>query len=549
MRIQKEIKRVVLYLRYSSDRQQETSIEGQDDVCSHFCEFNGYEIVGRYIDRAVSARKDVKKRKEFLRMIDDAKHGLFDAVVVYKLDRFSRDQFTTAIYTKALTDAGVAIISASENLNNFANDGGMSSFMIGVMNAFAVYYSDELSQKVSRGMRVAAEKCQYNGGFVPIGYKIVEKRYVVDEEKAPIVRRIFSDYVSGVPMVEIIRKCKEDGVKLSKQGLEHLLVNEKYIGVYKFGDIRVEDGIPALIDKNLFLKAKELISKRSIGPRGRNGGSNQSYLLTGKIYCGECGSPMTGVSHHGRNDKYHYYSCSMKQKGQCQKRMVRQDMIEKLVLDESMNLYRDEDLKRLFVSTFTKVFSKIMKGTVDERSALEARIRRLEDQKRKALDAIIMNPEIGNELRARVDEYNVEIVSLQRKLEAHSRNLETLKVDEDLVQEFLDSVFLEGKTDEATKKRIIDSLVQKVTVWDGGHVEIIFNVLKAPVLAEIEKSPVLGDFSHLLREDGVYNSTVVDRPKKYKHQYCYFFPGSILLSMELPPELITAKGIIRSRFG
>ena len=90
MRIQKEIKRVVLYLRYSSDRQQETSIEGQDDVCSHFCDFNGYEIVGRYIDRAVSARKDVKKRKEFLRMIDDAKHGLFDAVVVYTSTPISR---------------------------------------------------------------------------------------------------------------------------------------------------------------------------------------------------------------------------------------------------------------------------------------------------------------------------------------------------------------------------------------------------------------------------------------------------------------------------
>ena len=506
MRKVKEIHRVALYLRYSSDRQQETSIEGQDEVCKHYCSFNGYEIVARYVDRAVSARKDVKKRKEFLRMIDDAKRGLFDAVVVYKLDRFSRNQFESAIYTKALTDAGVAIVSASEGLSTMADDGGMSTFMVGVMNAFAVYYSDELSQKVSRGMRITAEKCQYNGGSVPPGFKIVDKRFVVDEGKAPIVRKIFEDFASGCSMVSIIEKYS-DHMKLSKQGLEHLLVNEKYIGVYKFGDVRVENGIPALIDEETFRKAGERLGKRKLGPRGRNGGINMDYLLTGKIFCGECGSAMTGSASKGRSQTYHYYVCK---DGSCKKRKVKKDAIEELVLEEARIFYRDEDLKRLFVSTFTKVFSKIMKGSVDERALLDVEIEKLENKKRKVLDAIVANPEISEDLRVRLGEVSAELSSLKRRRMEHESNLEALEVTEEDVAEFLDSIFASGEDDEFTVRNIIDSLIQRVTVWDGGHVEIIFNVLKAPVLAEIEKSPKTGDFSHLLREDGAYKSKLVD---------------------------------------
>ena len=545
MRKVKEIHRVALYLRYSSDRQQETSIEGQNDVCEHYCNYNGYEIVARYADRAVSARKDVQKRKEFLRMIDDAKRGLFDAVVVYKLDRFSRNQFENAIYTKALTDAGVAIISASENLSTMTDDGGMSNFMVNVMNAFAVYYSDELSQKVSRGMRITAEKCQYNGGSIPPGFKVVEKRFVIDEGTAPTVRKIFADFSEGVPVPSIIEKYRPF-IKLTKQGLEHLLANEKYVGTYKFGDVRIEHGIPAIIDEETFSKAQERLNRKKLGPRGRKGGINVDYLLTGKMYCGECGSPMIGSASKGRSRTYHYYVC--KDAG-CKKRKVKKDAIEELVLEEARKVYRDDELKRLFVKTFARVFSKIIKGSVDERPLIDLEIEKTEKRKRKILDAIIESPGAAADLQHRLDEVNGELASLKRRRIQHEENLKVLEVTEADVQEFLDSIFLSGEDDEFTARNIIDSMVQSVTVWDGGHVEIIFNVLKAPVLAEIEKSPKTGDFSHLLREDGAYNSKLVDRPKKYKHQYCYFFPGSILLSLELPPELITAKGIIRSRLG
>ncbi len=163
----KATKKVALYERYSSDKQQETSIEGQDKVCTQYCNHNGYDIVKRYVDRAVSAKKDLKKRVSFLEMMSDAEKGLFDAIVVYKMDRFSRDQLTTALYTKKLSEMGIAIISASEGLNTLANDGGMSMFMIDVVNAVASYYSEELAQKVTRGMRVTAERCQSNGGKPP----------------------------------------------------------------------------------------------------------------------------------------------------------------------------------------------------------------------------------------------------------------------------------------------------------------------------------------------------------------------------------------------
>lgn len=91
---------VVLYLRYSSERQTEQSIEGQDRVCTEFCARKGWNIVGRYIDRAASASKRLDKRKDFLRMIDDAEKGAFGGIVVYKLDRFARNRYDSAPYTR-----------------------------------------------------------------------------------------------------------------------------------------------------------------------------------------------------------------------------------------------------------------------------------------------------------------------------------------------------------------------------------------------------------------------------------------------------------------
>lgn len=152
-----EIKTAALYVRYSSTNQTEQSIEGQTRVCRDFCKNHNIRIVETYADRATSASKDIEKRVEFLRMISDAAKHNFDAVIVYKLDRFSRSRYDMATYKYKLKKAGVQLISATENISSDPEGIILES----VLEGMAEFYSAELGQKINRGMRESALKSQY----------------------------------------------------------------------------------------------------------------------------------------------------------------------------------------------------------------------------------------------------------------------------------------------------------------------------------------------------------------------------------------------------
>ena len=188
-----EIKEVALYVRYSSANQTEQSIEGQIRVCTDFCQRHGFRIVEIYADRATSASKDIEKRVEFLRMIKDSEKKNFQAVIVYKLDRFARSRYDSANYKYRLRKNGVQLISATENISNDPEGIILES----VLEGMAEFYSAELSQKINRGMKESAYKHNSIGGVIPLGYKSEGKKLVIDEETAPIVRQAFEMYAEG----------------------------------------------------------------------------------------------------------------------------------------------------------------------------------------------------------------------------------------------------------------------------------------------------------------------------------------------------------------
>ena len=189
--------RAVIYARYSCDNQREESIEGQLRECREFAARKGYTLVGSYIDRAVSAKTD--NRPEFQRMVKESSGGLFDAVIVWKLDRFARNRYDSAHYKTVLRKNGVKVISATEAIS----EGAEGIILESVLEGYAEYYSAELSEKVIRGMTENALKCQYNGGYIPVGYKIDEnKHYQIDELTAPFVKEAFLMYASGKKVKE-----------------------------------------------------------------------------------------------------------------------------------------------------------------------------------------------------------------------------------------------------------------------------------------------------------------------------------------------------------
>ena len=183
----------VIYARYSSDSQREESIEGQLRECTDYAEQNGMAVVGSYIDRALSAK--TADRPEFQQMIKDSANGLFEIVLVWKLDRFSRDRYDSAHYKHILKKNGVKVVSAKEHIS----DGPEGIILESMLEGYAEFYSAELSEKIHRGQKENALKGKNNGGVIPLGYLLDKQtqKLIIDPETAPLVVEIFERYSEG----------------------------------------------------------------------------------------------------------------------------------------------------------------------------------------------------------------------------------------------------------------------------------------------------------------------------------------------------------------
>ena len=335
---------VVIYARYSSHSQTEQSIEGQIAVCKEFAKKNNYTIVGEYIDRALTGRTD--KRPEFQKMIHDSDKKLFNGVLVYQLDRFARNRYDSANYKAKLKKNNVKVFSAKENISDDASGILVESLLEGM----AEYYSAELSQKVMRGMNINAKKFLYNGGILPLGLKIDEnKKYQIDKNTAPIVKKIFEMYKDGQTMSEIVTYLNNKNIKnalghnFTKNYLHNMLTNKKYIGTYKYKDQEFEDIIPAIIDKKTFSIVQNRICKNKRDPAKTK--AKEEYLLTTKLFCGKCKDMMVGVSGTSRTKNiYHYYSCNKARIKKCDKKNIRKEYIEDLVIKYSRDILKEDTI-------------------------------------------------------------------------------------------------------------------------------------------------------------------------------------------------------------
>ena len=344
--------KAVIYARYSSDNQREESIEGQLRECTAFAEKNGITILRHYIDRAFSARTD--NRPEFQAMIKDSGKKLFDTVIVWKLDRFARNRYDSARYKAHLKKNGVKVISATEVIS----DGAEGIILESVLEGYAEYFSADLSEKVIRGQTENALKCRSNGGVIPLGYVIGEdRRFEIDPQTAPYVRDAFTKYDAGATITEVRDWLNEQGVRntlgnpMSFNSVERLLKNRRYIGEFKYRDVVIPDGIPAIVPKELFDSVQDRMAKNKKAPSRHK--AEDDYLLTTKLYCGYCGTFMCGECGTGRNGAtHHYYKCMSikKRKKTCHKKTVKKQWLEDLVVHETMEMLTSDDRIEAIVS-------------------------------------------------------------------------------------------------------------------------------------------------------------------------------------------------------
>ena len=344
--------KAVIYARYSSDSQREESIEGQLRECTAFAEKNGITVLRHYIDRAYSAKTD--NRPEFQSMIKDSGKRLFDMVIVWKLDRFARNRYDSARYKATLKKNGVKVVSATEIIS----EGAEGIILESVLEGYAEYYSADLSEKVVRGMTDNALKCKFNGGMMPIGYVIdAEQHFQIDPLTAPFVLEAFKRYDGGETISSIMNWLNEQGLtntrgrEMTLNSVGHILHNRRYIGEFRYRDVIVPDGIPAIVPQDLFDRVQEKLAKNKKAPARHK--AEDDYLLTTKLFCGCCGAYLCGESGTSRTGKvHHYYKCvSVKKKRtECHKKPVRKEWIEDLVVGETMKMVMDDKAIEAIVS-------------------------------------------------------------------------------------------------------------------------------------------------------------------------------------------------------
>lgn len=336
--------KAVIYARYSSDNQTEASIEGQIRECLEYSNRVGLTVIGQYIDRALSAKTD--NRPEFQRMIRDSNKHCFDVILVWKLDRFARNRYDSAYYKNMLKKNGVKVVSARETIA----EGSEGILLEAVLEGYAEFFSAELSEKVIRGLKENALKCKVNGSSIPFGYNLnAEQKLEIDPTTAPIVGEIFQMYADGKTIKQIVVYLNERHI-LTKRGnpmtinrVTYMLKNRKYIGEFKYMDIVIPNGVPKIVDEQLFDRVQEMLQKNKKAPACHK--AEDDYLLTTKLFCGKCGSYMVGESGTSKTkDVHHYYKCTKAKKHECDKKTVRKDWIENIAVKKALEILNDNEI-------------------------------------------------------------------------------------------------------------------------------------------------------------------------------------------------------------
>lgn len=457
----------VVYARYSSHKQGEQSIEGQLAEAYKYAAAHDLQIVHEYVDHAMTGRND--NREQFQKMLKDTDKRQFGAIILWKIDRFGRNREEIAFNKYRCKKNGVKVVYVAESIP----DSPEGVILESVLEGMAEYYSLQLSQNVQRGMRVSAEKCQCVGGNIPLGYRVdpQTKKFVVDPETAPTVQLIFDLYVNGMTVTEVITELNKRGLRTRKgapftvNSLHRLLSSEKYIGVYTYKDlVRVEGGMPRLIDDETFAKARELSKQNKRAPART--WNRTTYLLSDKLFCGHCGARMVGESGTSQTGaKHNYYICTKRKKEHaCNKKAVRQDWIENIVLNNVIAVLKDDEVVKSIADGVYAAYKK-QQSDDDSFAVLQSKLREVETAQAnitKAVEAGLISPVLKTRLEE-LDKQHAELEAELAKWGAIRANILT----RDQILYFLCAMRDNAaRRDVNCQKRLVAAFVNAIFVYD-----------------------------------------------------------------------------------
>ena len=439
------MKRARIYVRKSTNKQSEETIETQIEKCRQWAQENNCVITEIYDDSGKSGRAyNVKNRRGFNQIKADAAAGLMDYALIYTIDRFARSVADYFIQERALEDEGVKLIVVGMP---FLQEADIITKSVHV--AMAEQFSENLSKDVYAKMRTFAKKKAYLGGPAPIGFKIVtdengEKTLDVDPEKSEMIRLVFHLYLQGFGYVSIARIVAEKGYTNQNGNPYHpnvirqLLRNPKYNGYYVFGRrsyingkqimndlndtekvIMFPDVYEKIIDDETYNAVQKRLKEISELPRNKRRKESRFYCLTGRIRCGSCGSSMTGYS--CRNQKgveYTYYTCTARtRKGfKCSSKAVRADHLESYIAEQiAEKLFTPKLVKELAAEVVKTLSGDVAEFRERERT-LEYTISDIKSQIKNAMRDKYSNRIDQDMLDDLLADYNRELYEAETRL-------------------------------------------------------------------------------------------------------------------------------------
>lgn len=473
MKSNRALANAVIYARFSSHGQSEQSIEGQLRDCHAFAAREGYNVIHEYIDRAKSARSD--DRPDFQRMIKDAQKKQFQFIIVWKLDRFARNRYDSAIYKAKLKKFGVKVVSVMENIT----DSPEGIILEGMLESLAEFYSANLSQNVLRGQRETIAKGRWCGGSVPYGYQPVDGHLVEDPRTAPIIREVFKRYAAGERKSSIIADLNARGIRTSRgkpltnASFQVALSNSTYIGQHVWRGEVIEGAADALIDEETFHRVQAYIKRRASAPAAAK--AKIEYQLQGKAFCGMCGARMIGESGYGKaGTQYHYYTCAARKKSKsCAKRNEKKGFIEWYVVEQTVEYVLSPDRIDTIAASVVAEYEKEFNDSALKE--MERQLEQLDADLNTMIDELLVVPKVAKQrIYDRMEQLDLQKTELETNI-SKLRIAVRIKYSEEEVKAWMRQFCKGDPLDEEFRKRIIDVFINSIYLYDD-KVVIFYNI-------------------------------------------------------------------------
>ena len=517
--------RVTFYARVSSEKDEQlNSLDNQISYYREFIKKNpNWEFVDGYIDEGLSGMS-TKKRENFHHMISDAMAGLFDLVITKEITRFARNTLDSIQYTRELLNSGVGVFFQNDNINTLDED---SELRLTIMSGIAQDELRKLSSRIKFGHQEAIKKSVVLGNSRIFGYRKDNKRLVIDENEAKMVRELFTLYATDKYSMNQIEEIfwekgyrNNNGKRICHSTMSNTISNPKYKGYYVGNKVKIVDMftkkqkflppeewvmfkdetgeiVPAIVSEELWEQANEVLRRRSLDVRNRQNKCNHPNLLTGKMYCTHCGKLYYRKDSKDRKgNSVSRWICSGKINNgaeSCPSFTIYEEEIKEVLYDVFKDTAEDA---ALIIEEYTNMYTEILANdsSQDELQKLKDRLDLLAKKKSKLLeyniagqisdkDFVDMNKQISEEsaeISSAIEEIENEINSkseYKEKIEAIRKIL--LKAESEAGQNMIDSAFINRYIDKIYVTPVDDGVVEiAVKIFSGDTIEKHLSALR-----------------------------------------------------------------------